>query len=141
MAYYENLPIYRKAMQLAVYMEQVVHGFPRYHKYAIGADLRNLSKKLVSRIIQANSVRDKQAVLTELRDLAEQMKTTIIIGKEISAFKSFKQFQQAAALAVDVCRQAEGWLKSCRGRMPESGRNQSRPERAKDHCAPVPPRT
>jgi len=139
MAFYENLPIYRKAMQLAVYMEQVVHDFPRYHKYAIGADLRNLSKELVSRVIQANSLQDRQAVLVELTDLAERMKTTIIIGKEIKAFKNFNQFQQAAALAVDVCRQAEGWVKSSRGKKPESGRIVTRPERVEDHCAPVPP--
>ena len=32
MARYENLPIYKRAMDLAVLLENAVHGFPRYHK-------------------------------------------------------------------------------------------------------------
>lgn len=116
MAYYENLPIYRKAMELAVYIEQVVRDFPRYHKYAIGNDLRGLSKKLVKQIIKVNSQADKYDSLVELRDEAEELKTTIIICKEIKAFKSFGQFEKAAELAVNICRQSEGWLKSRKGK-------------------------
>lgn len=44
MAYYENLPIYKKALGLAVILENTVRGFPRYHKYAIGADMRNMAR-------------------------------------------------------------------------------------------------
>ncbi len=36
MAYYENLPIYKKSLELAVYIENVVRNFSRYHKYTIG---------------------------------------------------------------------------------------------------------
>lgn len=114
MSYYENLPIYKKAMELAVLIEKMVKDFPRYHKYSIGQDLRKLSRELVTLVIQANSQKDKQIPLTQLRDRAEEMKTTLLIGKEINAFKSFGQFQQAALLAVEICRQSEGWLKSQR---------------------------
>jgi len=34
MARYEHLPIYKKAMDLAVYLEKIVRGFSRYHKYS-----------------------------------------------------------------------------------------------------------
>ncbi len=44
MAYYENLPIYKKLIELAVYVENVVRNFSRYHKYTIGTDMRDLSK-------------------------------------------------------------------------------------------------
>lgn len=89
MAYYENLPIYKKSMELAVYMENVVRNFSRYHKYTIGADMRDLSKNLVTLIIKANSRKDKRKLLTELRDKSEEIKVNIMIGKEIKAFKSF----------------------------------------------------
>ncbi len=36
MAYYENLHIYKKSLELAVYIENVVRNFSRYHKYTIG---------------------------------------------------------------------------------------------------------
>ncbi len=112
MAQYEHLPIYKKAMDMAVNIENTVKGFSRYHKYTIGSDMRNLSRELVSLVIKANSQRDKLQTLTLLRDKSEDMKTLIILGKEIRAFKSFKQFQSAAALAVEISRQSEGWLKS-----------------------------
>lgn len=39
-ARYEHLPIYKKAMDLAVYFEKVVRNFSRYHKYTLGSELR-----------------------------------------------------------------------------------------------------
>lgn len=112
MAQYEHLPLYKKTMELAVYIETMVKGFSRYHKYTIGSDMRNLSRELVSLVIKANSQKDKLQTLTLLRDKSEDMKTLIILCKEIRAFRNFKQFQTAAALAVEISRQSEGWLKS-----------------------------
>ena len=36
MDYYENLFIYKKSLELAVHIENVVRNFSRYHKYTIG---------------------------------------------------------------------------------------------------------
>jgi hypothetical protein len=54
MAQYEHLPIYKKAMDLAVYVEQIVRVFSRYHKYSLGADLRQLSHSVLRLVIRAN---------------------------------------------------------------------------------------
>jgi hypothetical protein len=40
MARYDHLPIWKDAVALAALLEEVVRRFPRYHKYALGADLR-----------------------------------------------------------------------------------------------------
>ena len=112
MAKYEHLHIYKRAMDLPIYLEAVVRGFSRYHKYPIGSELRELSREIVRRIIAANSREDKLEHLSGLRDAVEQMKITIMICKEVKAFRSFKSFQHAAESAVDIGRQAEGWLKS-----------------------------
>ena len=40
MAQYEHLPIYKKTMDLAVYIENLVRGFSRYNKYTLGTELR-----------------------------------------------------------------------------------------------------
>lgn len=40
MARYEHLPIYKIAMDLAMYLEQVVRNFSRYHKYTVGSEPR-----------------------------------------------------------------------------------------------------
>ena len=100
-------------------MENVVRNFSRYHKYSIGTDMRDLSKNLVTLIIKANSRKDKRRLLAELRDKSEEMKVNIMIGKEVKAFKSFKQFQHAAPLAVEISRQSQGWLRSQEGEGPE----------------------
>jgi len=49
------------------------------------ADLRNLFREVVKFIIVANSREDKLQSLTELRDMIEQLKVTIIICKEVKA--------------------------------------------------------
>ncbi len=48
------LPIYKSALALAVYMEQIVRGFEKYHKYTIGVDLRQKSKELLYRLLQGD---------------------------------------------------------------------------------------
>ena len=114
MARYEHLPIYKKAMELAVYLQQVIRNFSRYNKYSIGAELRELSRRTILLIIKANSHRNKSRVLAELVETCEMLKTSIVFAKEIKAFASFKSFQHASSLAVVLCKQSEGWLKSSR---------------------------
>jgi 23S rRNA-intervening sequence protein len=120
MAKYEHLPIYKRAMELTVHIENTVKSFSRYHKYTLGADLRNAARELAVLVMRANSRRDKIMLLTELRDKSEEMKALLIIGKETKAFASFKQFQAAAELAVEISRQSEGWLRSQSGKRTES---------------------
>ena len=45
MVRYEHLPIYKQAMEVAVYFEKIVAGFSRYHKYTLGTELRNKSRE------------------------------------------------------------------------------------------------
>jgi len=112
MALHENLPIYKKALDLAVYVEMVVKNFSRYHKYTIGADLRNSSRKILLLIAKANCAKDKKERLLEVRDNVEGLKILIRIFKELNVFRSFKSFEHITRLTVDVARQCEGWLKS-----------------------------
>jgi hypothetical protein len=112
MARYEHLPIYKKAMELSVYLQVVVKNFSRYNKYSVGADLRELSRKILLLIIQANSSRARETILSELVVTCEMLKTTIVFAKEIQAFSGFNSFQHACALAVVLCKQSQGWLQS-----------------------------
>ena len=52
MAYYEHLPIYKKAMDFAVYIETIVRNFTRYHKYSLGKDLRYLVRQMALFVFQ-----------------------------------------------------------------------------------------
>jgi hypothetical protein len=68
MGFYENLAVYKKAQELAVYFEQVVRGFDRYHKYTIGTDLRNLSRRICVLIALANTKTRRTDALVEASD-------------------------------------------------------------------------
>ena len=112
MARYEHLPIYRSAMKLAVHLETVVRGFPRYVKYTLGSEMRLKSQKVVALVIQANSRLDKRQTLAELCDELEQLLVQARICQETNGFRTFAAFATTVELAGQVVRQAEGWRKA-----------------------------
>jgi len=109
---YENLPIYKKALDLVIYFEKIVRNFSRYHKYTVGTELRDLSREILRLIVKANSVKNKSELLLKIREEIEELKVLIKICKEIKAFRSFKYFEYSVRSAVDIAKQNEGWLKS-----------------------------
>jgi hypothetical protein len=81
MAYYEHLPIYKKAMETAIYFETIVRNFSRYNKYTLGSEMRTKSRDIVKLVIKANSSRNKLPLLYELREHVEELKILIRISK------------------------------------------------------------
>jgi len=114
MAKYEHLPIYKSAFDFLIFCENTVKGFPRYHKYTHGSDLRNTAREIVKLVIKANNSQIKSPVLEELRIYLEETKLILRICKELHVFKNFKTFGNAINQVTDISRQAEGWLKSSR---------------------------
>jgi len=88
MARYEHLPIYKKAFDLNLYIENAVRHFSRYHKYTLGTELRDYARNVAKLIVRANNSPDKIEILSELRELLEQMKLTIRLCKEVKAFRA-----------------------------------------------------
>ena len=120
--YYEGLPIYRSAADVVVYIDRVVREFPRYHKYALGARLRDVSIDITLLVARANRREDREQFLPLLCERIEELKLLVNLGKEVGAFKSFKQFVEITEQVVSLARQAEGWRKSSRRqRGPEPG--------------------
>ncbi|MBU2573762.1 MAG: four helix bundle protein [Elusimicrobia bacterium] len=136
MAQYEQLPIYKKAMDLAVYVETIVRGFPRYHKYTIGSEMRALSHKILVLVVRANSEVDKRAALAEAREKLEELKILARITMELKAFSGVNSFECLIKMIFEVAGQNEGWLRSLNPRPPGGGRDG---ERACVHGAPRPP--
>ena len=85
MAYYEHLPIYRKAMETAVYFENIVRNFSRYNKYNLGGEMRTKSRDIVKLIIKANSSKEKLPILYELRERLEEMKVMLCGQNKMAA--------------------------------------------------------
>jgi hypothetical protein len=107
---YDNLPIYKSALDFCVYIETIVKGFGKYEKYTIGEDLRNYSKEILFLVHKANISLEKKDKLEHLRDKCEELKMLIQLCKELKAFQSFKQFEVSSKMIVDIARQSQAWL-------------------------------
>lgn len=123
MARYEHLPVYKAAFDLNVYVEKVVRGFSRYHKYTLGTELRNRARKIVQLIVRANNSQEKLPTLLILREELEQLKLTIRLCKEVKAFHNFNSFQVAINQVITLCKQTEGWITSRSKQETGQGRN------------------
>lgn len=117
-ARHAQLPIWRDANLLLLAVEQAVRRFPRYHKYALGADLRRQAMTVCRCIVRAatapNDVRER--AVERLALAVEDLKLSIQLAKELQAFASFAEFARLAELAVAVGKQSGGWRKSARAR-------------------------
>lgn len=112
MSLYEDLPVYKKALDLAVYFEKTVRGFERYHKFTIGADLKNLSRRILVLIAKANTKQFRTDCLTGALDKLEELKITLHFCKEVKAFHNFRSFEIAVKSVIEVSKQCEGWMSS-----------------------------
>ena len=136
MARYEHLPIYRAAFDLAVHVEKIVRNFSRYHRYSLGTELREGSRRILARIIEANGSRDRASQLERLRGDLENFKVLARLCHESGGFASTKAYLYVAEQVVGISRQNEGWLaqthkarapRADKDRSGEAGQGQNRP--------------
>lgn len=128
MARYEHLPIFREAYDLTVHIEKIVRNFSRYHNYTLGTDLRNKSRHILEKIVEANNeTEDRVGRLLELRQELESFKVLARLCQDSGALASTGSYLHLAERITTLARQNEGWLKKTRGK----GRRRSRPEEGK----------
>ena len=118
----DHLPIYKKAYDLKLCFERIVHSFSRYHKYPLGTELRELAREVLRLIRHANDAQDKAPMLLKNRERLEDLKLTIRLCKDLKVFQKFNSFQYSINEVVDLSRQNEGWLKAT---LQKSGRPES----------------
>lgn len=123
MARNEHLPIYKSAYDLCLWLEQVVRGFSRYQKYAIGSDLRTMSRRILRLVVRANARTDKTEALLDLREEVEAMKATMRLAFDAKAIEGIASFEHGMRLVVEIAKQNEGWLRSQSSTVQGRGRN------------------
>ena len=134
MAQSEHLPIYKACYDLCLYFEQAVQGFSRYHRFSLGTDLRDLSRRALRLVVRANSQPDKVPALLELRETVEELKVVVRLCQDVKAFSSFRSFEHAITQLVGIAKQNEGWMKS-------QGHGQSRRGMPEGAAVPGEPRS
>ena len=121
MARVEHLAIYKSSYDLCLYVEQAVRKFSRYHKYGLGADLREGARRVLRGVARANAQRDKGPELLRLREELEELKVLLRLCHDVKAFPNLTAFEHATRQVTEIAKQNEGWLKSQR-----QGHGQSR---------------
>jgi four helix bundle protein len=123
----DHLPIYKRAYDLCLYIEQIVRNFSRYHKYSLGQDLRDGARQVLKLVVRANARRDKVPVLLALREEVEELKVVLRLCHDVKAFPNFNSFEHAITQVTDIAKQNEGWLTSQRQGLAPTGPGQNRP--------------
>jgi hypothetical protein len=109
---FELPPIVKQAERLMLEIEIAVRNFPRYHKYAVGAELREQARLVVRLTHRAWRDRARQADwLSRLAFGVDDLKLSLQLAKQVQAFKSFAQFEMIARIAAELGRQCGGWIK------------------------------
>lgn len=109
---YRSLPLWRDAQRLLLDVERVVRGFPRYHKYTLGSELRRQAMDISRLVARAAQQHEPQARLPWLEQLVwkvEDLKMSLQLGSQLQVFASFAQFQRLAEQAVVLGKQSGGW--------------------------------
>ena len=88
----EHLAIYKSSYDLCLYLEQVVRNFSRYHKYSLGAELRDGARRVLKGVVRANSRRDKEPELLRLREEVEELKVLLRLCQDVKAFPNLNSF-------------------------------------------------
>ena len=101
MRHLNHLPIWRDANRLLLAIEQAVRVFPTYHKYTLGSELRRQAMEVCRLIMRAADQRaDHSGWLQRLVMAVDDLKLAVQLAKELEAFRSFKEFQPIAELAL-----------------------------------------
>jgi hypothetical protein len=104
--------IVKLAERVLVEIEQAVRGFPRYHKYASGSDLRSQARRVATVANRAWRDQPRRAEwVGRLVFAIDDLKMQLQISKQVAAFKSFNQFEALIRLVSDLGRQCGGWHK------------------------------
>ena len=114
MARHEHLPIYKAALDLTVQLERVVAGFSRYHKYTLGTELRDGSRRVLLQVLRANnagSAGERARELLALRERIDALLLAVRVAKEVRAFRSLSGYLHVVEQVGSVAKQNEGWLK------------------------------
>ena len=98
MARYDHLPIWKDAVTLAGVLEEAVRRFPRYHKYALGADLRRQAYAVCRGVVVANGLFAAEAC-PELDEVAAPTKSAST-GRGVVGASAPKGFVHSFAALV-----------------------------------------
>ena len=107
----ENLKIYQKTFDFAVYLFPIIDKFPKFEKFALSTQIKNCVLDIERYIIRANKSRQKKPMLYEVDVRIEELKFLLRFAHK-RRYLSHKSFEHASKLLVEIGKLLGGWIKS-----------------------------
>jgi len=114
---YEAPKVVKLAESVLVSIEEAVRRFPRYHKYAIGSDLRTCARGIALSANRAwRDIPNRSEWVRRLVFKVDDLKQCVQTAKTISAFRSFNEFEALWLSVSELGKQCGGWQKTLRSK-------------------------
>lgn len=101
--------IYKAAYELLMKITQLVGNFPR-NRRILATQLFEEAHQLVQCIFRANVARDKVSLIRRIQDYLGSIQLSLRLSTDLRLI-SPRQFGTTVETAIEVGKQASGWLK------------------------------
>ena len=129
---YDLPPIAKAARSMLVAIERAATAFPRRHRYGLGEELRGNAREVMRICNRAwRDTANRLRWIVDLQWAIDELKTSLQVGKELHAFRSFGEFESLIRLAEDLGKQAGAWRRSQQHPNGQNAGPRSAPQRAK----------
>lgn len=110
----ENLKIYQKIYDFAVYIFPIIDKFPKREKFALCTNIKNAILDAARLVIRANKSYNKKQMLHEIDIRLEEIKFLLRFSHKMK-YLSHKSYSHSSELICEIGKMLGGWIKSIRG--------------------------
>ena len=107
----QNLKIYQKIYDFALYMFPIIDKFPKREKFALSTQIKNVILDLERLTIKANKSRNKKSFLYELDVKLEELRFLLRFSSD-RRYLSRKSLAHATERITEIGKLLGGWIKS-----------------------------
>ena len=105
----DDLIIYQKAYDFALWLHPVVNKFPKSQRFVMGQRIENKTLDLIHSMVVANALRDKSATLASASVELDELRILIRLAKDLH-FVNVKQYGVAAEKMNEIGKLLSGWM-------------------------------
>jgi len=107
----EELKLYQKLTDFALYIFPIVDKFPKFEKFALCTQIKNCVIDLIRLCIRANKSRSKRPILYDLDVKFEELKFLLRFA-HARKYLSHNSFRHSAERLIEIGKVLGGWIKS-----------------------------
>ncbi|WP_028844734.1 diversity-generating retroelement protein Avd [Thermodesulfovibrio thiophilus] len=106
-----NLIIYQKVYDCALYLFPIVERFPKHEKFVLCTHIKSCLIGIARLIVKANKSKNKKSVLYDIDICIEELKFLVRFAHD-RKYLSHKSYEYVSKLISEIGRLLGGWIKS-----------------------------